>query len=279
MKSRTSDAGAATCRGRARSGWSRPASCCPVLAVSRGCRQDMHNQPRYRPLRESDVLRQRVERAAARRGHDRARHAADRRGVLHRQERRDAVVDELPFPMTNDVLDRGEERFNIYCTPCHGRTGERQRHGRAARLSDSRRRSTSIGCAASRPGYFFDVMTNGFGAMPDYRAQITPRDRWNIVAYIRALQLSQHATRRRRARAAIRRSCAATTAGGGRGANRQSTAVASAERHADSRSRISDAPGARDAAAARARSSASPASWSARIGAVAEPRPVPAIRG
>ena len=57
----------------------------------------------------------------------------------------------------------------------------------------SRRPTIAIGSGRSRPGYFFDVMTNGFGRMPDYRTQLTPRDRWNIVAYIRALQLSQHA--------------------------------------------------------------------------------------
>ncbi len=120
-----------------------------------------------------------------------ARCRTTRRSSPARSARR--PVKELPFPVDEQVLDRGEERFNIYCSPCHGRTGERQRHGRAARLPRSRRRSTSIGCGQADAGYFFDVMTNGFGAMPDYRAQIAPRDRWAIVAYIRALQLSQHA--------------------------------------------------------------------------------------
>ena len=102
----------------------------------------------------------------------------------------------FPFAITRADLDRGEERFNIYCSPCHGRTGEGngmvvQRGYRQAALA-----TTSIGCARSPAGYFFDVMTNGFGAMPDYRAQIPVEDRWRIVAYVRALQLSHGGDRR-----------------------------------------------------------------------------------
>ena len=90
------------------------------------------------------------------------------------------------------MLDRGQQRFNIYCTPCHDATGSGngmvvQRGYPAAAVVPQR------SAAQARGGYFFDVMTNGFGAMPDYKAQIAPRDRWAIVAYIRALQLSQHA--------------------------------------------------------------------------------------
>src|SRR4030095_9326518 len=101
-------------------------------------------------------------------------------------------VKELPFPIDEAVLNRGQERFNIYCTPCHGRTGYSdgmvvQRGYRPPpSFHDQRLRDAAV-------GHFFDVMTNGFGAMPDYKAQIGPRDRWAIVAYIRALQLSQHA--------------------------------------------------------------------------------------
>ena len=90
-------------------------------------------------------------------------------------------------------MARGQERFDIYCSPCHGRTG----HGdgmvvRAA--TAARRRSTSDRLRDAPVGHFFDVITNGFGAMPDYAAQIAAADRWAIVAYIRALQLSAHAT-------------------------------------------------------------------------------------
>ena len=93
-----------------------------LIVVAAGCRQDMHNQPRYQPLRGEHVLRRRLERAAAGRGHGRARHAAGRRAFFTGKGER--AVKELPFPVTRDVLDRGQERFNIYCTPCHDPTGD-----------------------------------------------------------------------------------------------------------------------------------------------------------
>ena len=90
------------------------------------------------------------------------------------------------------MLDRGEERFNIYCTPCHDRTGSG--NGMVVQRGYRQPPSFHIERLRTVPArHFFDVMTNGFGAMPDYRVQISPRDRWNIAAYIRALQLSQHA--------------------------------------------------------------------------------------
>ena len=99
------------------------------------------------------------------------------------------------FPMHVDapVMARGRERFNIYCTPCHGRTGQGdgmvvlRGYRRPPSMHQDRLRNAPV-------GHFFDVMTNGFGAMPDYAAQIKVEDRWAIVAYIRALQLSEHAT-------------------------------------------------------------------------------------
>ena len=99
----------------------------------------------------------------------------------------------FPFPITAEVIDRGEERYNIFCSMCHDRTGSglgmvvRRGYRRPPSFHEDRLRQAPA-------GYFFDVITNGFGAMPDYSAQITPRDRWAIVAYIRALQLSQRAT-------------------------------------------------------------------------------------
>ncbi len=104
----------------------------------------------------------------------------------------DVAVKELPFAVDEAVLNRGQERFNIYCTPCHDKTGG----GNGMVVQRGFRQPPSYHIDRLRQadaGYFFDVMTNGFGAMPDYRAQIAPRDRWAIVAYIRALQLSQHA--------------------------------------------------------------------------------------
>jgi mono/diheme cytochrome c family protein len=161
------------------------------LIGAAGCRQDMHDQPKYRGLRASTFFadgssaRPLIEGTVA-------------RGTLQEDEgfftgRINTVdVKELPFPIDAQVLDRGQERFNIYCTPCHDRTGS----GNGMVVQRGYRRPPSFHIDRLRqadPGHFFDVMTNGFGAMPDYRVQISPRDRWAIVAYIRVLQLSQHA--------------------------------------------------------------------------------------
>ena len=162
-----------------------------VCALLGACRQDMHNQPKYRGLRASEFFadgssaRPLVEGTIA-------------RGTLQDDEafftgKLDKVtVKELPFPVDEAVLNRGQERFNIYCSPCHDRTGS----GNGLVVQRGYRQPPSYHIDRLRQadvGYFFDVITNGFGVMPDYRAQIAPRDRWAIVAYIRALQLSQHA--------------------------------------------------------------------------------------
>ena len=163
-----------------------------VLTALSGCRQDMHDQPRFKPLRESDFYadlrsaRPPVEGTVA-------------RGQLHE----DAYFyggkignnpgDYMPFAVTADVLARGQERYNIYCAPCHSQLGD----GNGMIVQRGFRRPPSFHTDRLRKaplGYFFDVMTNGFGAMPDYASQIAPSDRWCIVAYIRALQLSQAAT-------------------------------------------------------------------------------------
>ncbi|HEX9115694.1 MAG TPA: cytochrome c, partial [Anaerolineae bacterium] len=98
----------------------------------------------------------------------------------------------MPFPVTREVLERGRERFNIYCAPCHSRTGDG--NGMIVQRGYRRPPSYHIDRLRQAPlGHFFDVITNGFGAMPDYAAQVPPADRWAIIAYIRALQLSQAA--------------------------------------------------------------------------------------
>ena len=99
----------------------------------------------------------------------------------------------MPFPATLEVLKRGQERFNIYCTPCHSRVGNglgeivERGYKPAANLHDQVRMSQPL-------SHYFYVMTHGYGAMPDYSAQLTPEDRWAVAAYIRALQLSEAAT-------------------------------------------------------------------------------------
>jgi mono/diheme cytochrome c family protein len=157
-----------------------------------GCRQDMHNQPKYRGLRPSEFFadgssaRPLVEGTVA-------------RGTLQEDEAfftgkiDKATVKEFPIPIDEAVLNRGEERYNIYCSPCHDKTGggngmviQRGFARQPPSYHIDRLRQADV-------GYFYDVITNGFGVMPDYRAQIAPRDRWAIVAYIRALQYSQHA--------------------------------------------------------------------------------------
>jgi mono/diheme cytochrome c family protein len=102
------------------------------------------------------------------------------------------LVDALPVPLTAGLLARGQNRFNIYCSPCHGRTGAG--NGMVVQRGLRPPPSYLIDRLREAPiGHFFDVMTNGFGVMPDYAGQILPEDRWAIAAYIRALQLSQGA--------------------------------------------------------------------------------------
>jgi mono/diheme cytochrome c family protein len=161
-----------------------------VLALA-GCRQDMHDQPKFIPQRGTEFYadgrsaRPQVENTVA-------------RGQLHQDayfstgKQGGKEGDAMPFPVTMAVLERGQERFNIYCTPCHSRVGNGagmivQRGYRPAGNFHTPR------LMAAPLGHFFNVMTNGYGAMPDYASQVTPQDRWAIVAYIRALQLSQNA--------------------------------------------------------------------------------------
>jgi mono/diheme cytochrome c family protein len=166
-------------------------SLCCLLFVS-GCRQDMHNQPKYRPLRPSPLF---ADGSSARPAID----GTVARGALQEDEAfftgkvAGVAVRELPFKIEAADLDRGEERFNIFCTPCHDKTG----NGKGMVVQRGYRQPPSFHIERLRqaePGYIFDVMTKGFGVMPDYKAQIDPRDRWRIIAYVRALQLSQAGT-------------------------------------------------------------------------------------
>jgi mono/diheme cytochrome c family protein len=167
-----------------------------AMMLIAGCRQDMHNQPKIRSQRGSEFF-------ADHRGARPQAANTVARGQLHedsyfytgvvqaangyREEK-----DEMPFPVTLDVLKRGQERFNIYCSPCHSRVGNglgeivERGYKPAANYHDQVRLSQPI-------SHYFYVMTHGYGAMPDYSAQLTPEDRWAVAAYIRALQLSQAA--------------------------------------------------------------------------------------
>lgn len=171
-----------------------PLGIIPLLLLA-GCRQDMHNQPRFKPLAKSDFY---ADLRSAR---------APLEGTVARGDlRADTYLysgmipgtntpgDYLPFALTEPVLERGRERFDIYCAPCHSRLGDG--NGIVPTRGFARKPpSFHIDRLRKAPlGYFFDVMTHGFGIMPDYAAQIARNDRWAIVAYIRALQLSQNAS-------------------------------------------------------------------------------------
>jgi mono/diheme cytochrome c family protein len=163
-----------------------------AAAVAAGCRQDMHNAPRIEAYEANAFF-------ADGRGSRTPPTGTVARGWQRQDEAlysgrvNGDLVSEFPFPVSASDMARGRERYNIYCSPCHGVLGDGQgmvvQRGlrRAASYHQDRLRDEKV-------GYFFDVITNGFGAMQGYAEQVPARDRWLIVAYVRALQLSQHAT-------------------------------------------------------------------------------------
>ena len=164
-----------------------------VLALSSACRLDMHVQPRENPLSRSDFFPdQRSERPPVEGTVARGDLRADT--YFYTGKIGNNPGDVMPFPVTKEVLERGRQRFNIFCAPCHSRLGDGNGFV-PSRGFPRQPPSYHIQRLQKAPlGYFFDVITNGFGIMPDYASQIPPRDRWDIVAYVRALQLSQNAT-------------------------------------------------------------------------------------
>jgi hypothetical protein len=157
-----------------------------------GCRQDMQDEPKFFPQRGTSFyadgrsVRPQVENTVARNQlHEDAYFYT---GLNNGKE-----GDGLPFPVTEQVLARGQERYNVYCTPCHSRVGNgigmivQRGYSKAGSFHSARLETAPL-------GHFFHVISNGYGTMPDYSAQIVPADRWAIVAYIKALQLSQKAT-------------------------------------------------------------------------------------
>jgi mono/diheme cytochrome c family protein len=177
-----------------------------LLLTLASCRQDMQDQPKYLPYRGSEIfadslssrnlvegtvprgyLREDSELYLGKSSKPVAKAAGDTSKAAPTND-----VNEFPFPITREVLDRGEERYNIYCSPCHGILGDgkgmianRGLNG-PVNFHDERLRNAPL-------GHFFDVITNGLGRMQDYSMQIPPHERWAIIAYIRALQLSQNA--------------------------------------------------------------------------------------
>jgi mono/diheme cytochrome c family protein len=174
--------------------WMLACALAASLGAGTACRQDMHDAPRYDTLEKSDFF---ADRRTARplidgtvaRGHLRAD------DVFYTGKENGQPIAGLPAGLVLDkaLLERGQSRFNVYCAPCHSQTGEgdgmvvRRGYKQPPSMHDPRLRAQPL-------GYFYDVVTRGFGQMPDYAAQIQPRDRWAVAAYLRALQISQHAT-------------------------------------------------------------------------------------
>lgn len=163
-----------------------------VALTTVACRQDMHDQPRYKPLASTPFF-------------DDARSARPAiddtvaRGQLHLDQARytgkenGKDINYFPIQITRADVTRGQERFNIFCSPCHGRLGD----GNGMIVSRGLRQPPSYHDARllnAPTGHFFDVMTNGYGAMYSYASRVPVDDRWRITAYIRALQLSQNAS-------------------------------------------------------------------------------------
>ncbi len=156
------------------------------------CRQDMHDTPRYEPLEATTFFangaasRQLVANTVARGQLNEDRHLFE--GVVDGKP-----ADTFPMPVTAAVMARGQERFDVFCSPCHGRTGVgngmivQRGFRQPPSFHDARLRNAPV-------GYYFDVITHGFGAMQDYSTQVPVADRWAIAAYIRALQASRAAT-------------------------------------------------------------------------------------
>jgi mono/diheme cytochrome c family protein len=183
-----------------------------LLLFGAGCRYDMQDQPRYEVYEKSDFFsdgrasRDLPEGTIARGflREDKAFYTGKKEGVtnVQAQTTTDAsgntvvttfpdAVDEFPIPVTEELINRGQERYNIYCSVCHGPTGNgdgmivRRGYTKPPTYHDDRLRNAPV-------GHFYDVITNGWGRMNGYAAQIPVADRWAIVAYIRALQIKQN---------------------------------------------------------------------------------------
>jgi mono/diheme cytochrome c family protein len=172
------------------------------MAVLAGCRQDMQNQPKFIPLRSSEFYSDRRSVRYPVPGtipqlDDKSmdKEQLDPNSYFLSGKHGNIYGNELPgdSPSTRgQILARGEERYNIYCQPCHSQLGDG--NGMIVQRGYKRPPSFHVQRLKNAPlGWFYDVISNGFGGMPDYAAQIKPADRWAITAYIRALQLSQNA--------------------------------------------------------------------------------------
>jgi mono/diheme cytochrome c family protein len=163
-----------------------------IVGLGAACRQDMHQAPRYDPLERSDFFAD----------HRAARPVVD--GTVARGQLREdsafytgkaadgTLLAVVPVTVDRALIERGQDRYNVYCAPCHGRTGDG--NGMVVQRGFKQPTSYHTDRLRAQPvGYYYDVITNGFGAMQDYSAQVVPKDRWAIAAYVRVLQYSRHA--------------------------------------------------------------------------------------
>jgi cytochrome c553 len=163
-----------------------------LVLLFAGCRRDMFQQPKENPLREDTFF---PDGAGSRPipPHTVARGHLDEDEVFYTGMVGTNLVTQFPFPITREVLERGRERFDIYCAECHGRTGDG--NGMIVQRGFPAPPSYHIDRLRNAPvGHFFNVITHGYGVMYSYASRVEPRDRWAIAAYIRALQLSHDAT-------------------------------------------------------------------------------------
>lgn len=173
-----------------RTAWLVAVACAlPLLA---GCRQDMHNQPKYEPLEASELFADGASARTPVEGTVARGQLRESTRLYRGMEADGSLVERIPVPVTAELVARGQERYNIFCSPCHGRTGD----GRGMIVQRGFKSPQSFHIPRlnqTQDGYFYDVISNGFGQMSSYAPQVKPADRWAIVAYVRALQLSRQA--------------------------------------------------------------------------------------
>lgn len=166
--------------------------CALATLLTAACHQKMANQPRYDPLEASDFFEDGMS-ARPRLIGTVARGELVTNPFLATGKIGDQDGDGFPFAVTEQIINRGQSRYDIFCSECHGRVGD----GLGMIPSRGYRRPPSFHTEVGRAwttGHVFDVVTNGFGSMPSYRTMVPVTDRWAIIAYIRVLQLSQNAT-------------------------------------------------------------------------------------
>ncbi|HEX4120887.1 MAG TPA: cytochrome c [Verrucomicrobiae bacterium] len=167
--------------------------CLALGVLVTGCRRDMFHQPVSKPLATSDFFQDNHMASRTLVPHTIARGHLDGDTAFYTGMVGTNLVETFPFPVTRATLERGRERFDIYCAPCHGRGGDG--HGMIVQRGYPAPPSYHIDRLRQAPvGHFFDVMTRGYGIMYPYASRVDPTDRWAIAAYIRVLQKSRNAT-------------------------------------------------------------------------------------